>query len=116
MREGNPIGEELSMSRWNVLTIVCALLVFGTAGCLHAWNDGYYTTGIVTSVTAPDKLVIGARTYTVSPKCEIISQLRNGPSIYEKRASFYDIHRGDPVLVKIEGSTLKNVALERWKQ
>jgi hypothetical protein len=104
------------MKRSLMLTAAVACLLFGTVGPLQAYRDGYYTSGIIKSTQAPDKIVIGTRTFTVSPKCDIVFQLRKGPSIYEKHATFYDISAGDPVFVKIEGSTVKNVCIERWKQ
>lgn len=92
-----------------VLLVVCA-------GSAFAWRDGYYTGGKVQAIPASDKLTVGNRTYTVIPKCDIVIQSKNGPSINEKPARFYDLVTGDYVSIKVEGSSVKRLVIERWRQ
>ena len=104
------------MRRPVILILVCALFLFGVTNPLSAWNTAFYTSGTVVSTTAPDKIVIGRRTYTITPGSEIVLHLKNGPSIYEKRATFSDIRVGDLVFVKVEASSVKHVVIERWRR
>ena len=104
------------MRRSAILIIVCALFLFGVTNPLSAWNTAFYISGKVVSTTAPNIIVIGNRTYTISSGAEIVIQVKRGPSIFEQHATFSDIHRGDPVYVKVEASTAKHVIIERWRQ
>jgi len=110
------VMKESAMKRFLMVIIVCASFLFGVTDQLSAWNTAFYLPGIVVSTTAPDQIVIGTRTYTIAPGAEIVQRLKKGPSIYEKRATFSDIHPGDPVSVKVEASSVKHVIIERWRQ
>ncbi|HTP64354.1 MAG TPA: hypothetical protein VMJ66_03105 [Geobacteraceae bacterium] len=101
------------MKRLLLLVLTCFSLLALTSP-LYAWNTAFFASGKVESVSYPDKLVIGKRTYTLAPKSEIVIRYKKGPSIYEKKAYFSDINRGDKVFVRVEGTTIHQVFIERW--
>jgi len=98
-----------------LILIVSVLFIFEILCPLSAWSAPYYIPGIVVSTAAPNQITIGSKTYAITPGSEIMIQLRKGPSIYEQRAKFSDIHPGDSVYVKIEASSILHVLIERWK-
>ncbi len=83
---------------------------------VYAWNTAYFTSGKVVTVSYPDKLVVGKRAYTIAPKAAIVIRYKNGPSIYEKKGSISDIYQGDKVFIRVEGTTIHQVFIERWGQ
>ncbi len=97
-----------------LLLVMCISILSGLTSPLYAWNTAYFTSGKVVTVSYPDKLVVGKRTYTMAPKAEIVIRYKNGPSIYEKKGSFSDIYQGDKVYIRVEGTTIHQVFIERW--
>lgn len=75
-----------------------------------------YYTGVVEDSSRAG-IVLNKMQYTYSPilKVKAHQKIKNG-SFSVVSADLDEVHRGTSVIVKVEGSTIYEIIIERWKQ
>lgn len=107
------------MQNWcRVLSCLIGAGMFVTVVSVMTANAGtthIYTGGSIQDISQ-DQLVVGANRYTVSPSVKIIILNKRNGSYYEDAGRRSDLQTGQPVRLKVEGTTVYEVVIERWKQ
>jgi hypothetical protein len=89
--------------------------IFMHVSQVQAGTTHFYTGGIVQEITQSE-IWVGANRYTLAPSLRVIDINKRNNAYYEDRSSLYQVRSGQPVRVKVEGSTVYEILIERWKQ
>lgn len=74
-----------------------------------------YYSGIVQRVF-DSGIVLNSNNYFYASKVKILSHVKNNGVFKEAGASMYEVREGVPVIIKVEGTTIHEIIIERWKQ
>jgi hypothetical protein len=93
-----------------VLVMLFFLLSTALADTFH-----YYFNGKVAGISETS-IQIGKRVYAIAPGSRVVVQDKRNGAIYEEPARVYSINPGDSVTVRVEGSTVNEILIERWRR
>lgn len=95
-----------------LLGVLCVILFTEsvTAATYHT-----YIPGMITSFQN-NIIYIDKSRFILAPDVRIFNHVRRNGAYYEEKTRFSDVSVGQPVLVKVEGSTVYEILIERWKQ
>jgi myosin-crossreactive antigen len=89
------------------------LLLF--AANVFAESHHYYFNGKVQAVSY-NEITVSGKKFTIATKSRIAMQESRKGAIFERPGSIYQISIGDYVTVRIEGCTVNEILIERWKR
>lgn len=92
------------------LFVICFLSTLATAGTFH-----YYFNGRVRAVS-DSNIQVETRRFTIAPGCKVILIQNRNKAFFEDPARINDIHPGESVSVRVEGSRVDEIRIERWKR
>lgn len=105
-----------------ILIFVLVMLVHGTSygrstdKTYSGRSFHKYHTGVVQGSSSAG-IVFNNKQYTYAPTVKIRAHVKNTKdgSFQEIKAEMYEIQSGTNVIVKVEGSTIYEIIIERWK-
>jgi hypothetical protein len=96
--------------------IVVLLIIFGISFPVYGNTFHRYMNGKVDAVS-DHSIIVSGHKYTLAWNAvyRVHDRNRSG-SFSDNLAQHSDVHAGQPVYVKVEGSTVYEVIIERWKK
>ncbi len=90
-----------------VLGGIFSLLLTCNAYAIGKWNKGSITRTVWNEKY--QHIAIGETTYTVMPDIPILSQYKKDGAVYKKGINVYQLHLGDTVLFKVQGTRIYEI-------
>ena len=111
------------MIRSSILLIFIMMILVDGSSYARSTSRTYgrsfhkYNTGVVQASSSAG-IVFNNRQYTYAPTVKIRAHVKNTQdgSFKEIKAELYDIRVGSNVIIKVEGTTIYEIIIERWKQ
>lgn len=97
------------------LLLIFSFLLLLFAANVFAESHHYYFNGRVQAVS-DNEIIVSGRKFTIAAKSKVAMQESRKGAIFERPGRIYQISIGDSVTVRVEGCTVNEILVERWKR
>ena len=97
------------------IVIVTMLILAGMISHSLATTFHYFYNGRVKSIS-DDTMAIGDKSFRVAEKVKVLQHEERNGAFYENPSNLRTVNVGMSVTVKVEGSVITEIIIERWKR